>query len=131
MTTVPACPREGCENTLLADQIVCVGDFAALAGHCRGKKRLGEPAAAAIQSAGRGRAYRCELCRQYHNGARLTDRMTVLIAIRATVRALREDPRVGWRGILALADAWSPDGENVNRSRWSEGLDQREAHALP
>jgi hypothetical protein len=124
-----SCPRAGCANPIGEGLIVCAGDFTALAGMCRGKKRLGEPQASAIQARDGGRAYRCELCRQWHNGnlpARLEELTTVA---QATVSALRDDPRVGWRGVLQLADAWMPP--NVNRSRWAQGLDQREAMTAP
>lgn len=120
-----SCPREGCSNTISEELIVCPGDFAALAGMCRGKKRIGEPEAAGIEGADGGRAYRCELCRQWHNGnlpARLEE---LTLAARATVNALRADPRVRWIGLLQLADAWAP--AHVNRSCWAQGLDQREA----
>jgi len=121
------CPREGCGNTLSAGQIVCSGDFTALAGMCRGKNRLGQPVADMIESNGGGIAYRCPLCLQYHNGSKVRLRMEMIAAARATVRAFRADPRVGARGVLRLADAW--ESRRVNRSRWAEGLDQREALA--
>lgn len=128
---LPACPREGCVNYLyLPTQIVCTGDFTALAGMCRGKKRLGQPEADMIEGRGAGCAYRCPLCRQYHNGTLPANRMDLVTAARSTVRVLEADPRVGRRGILNLADAWTPS-ETVSRSRWSEGLDQTEAYDLP
>jgi hypothetical protein len=124
------CPREGCPNRLHDNaQIVCTGDFHALAGMCRGKKRLGEPEAAMIEGRGRGVAYACPLCRQHHNGAPIHGRAELTAVARATVRALRADPRVGPQGILALVDAWAPPASD--RSGWAEGLDQRLAYALP
>lgn len=123
------CPREGCGNTLHSDDlIVCTGDFHALAGMCRGKKRLGEPEADMIESRGRGLAYRCALCREHHNGNPVAARAEIMTTTRATVRALRDDPRVGWRGVLALVDAWAPNMSE--RERWHEGLDQRAAFAV-
>lgn len=122
------CPREDCLNSLDdPTAIVCAADFHVLASTCRGKKRLGEPEAATIEGMGRGPAYECVLCKQWHNGAKLPDRAAFKVRIRATVRALREDPRVGWRGILNLADAWHPSVSE--RARWREGLDQRVAYA--
>lgn len=123
VTNPAPCPRADCRNPLTRPaQIICTGDFVALAGMCRGKKRLGQPVADRI-AADRGcAAYQCELCRQYHNGREVADRPGVLAVTRTAVQALRADPRVGPAGLLQLADAWHPD--NVNRSCWSEGLDQ-------
>lgn len=123
-----ACPREGCGNQLHRDDmILCTGDFHALAGMCRGKKRLGEPEASFIEGRGRGRAYRCPICKQWHNGNQINGRADFLSQMRDAARALRDDPRVGWRGMIALADAWAP-GMSERRS-WSEGLDQQVAVA--
>jgi len=108
--------------------IVCTGDFQALAGMCRGKKRLGQPEADMIEGRGGGVAYRCDLCRQYHNGSLPRSLAALTAASRATLRALEADPRVGRRGILNLADAWAPT--RVARRRWYEGLDQRDAYGL-
>lgn len=123
------CPRAGCGNTLGEEQVVCAGDFTALAGMCRGKKRLGEPAAAMIEGKGGGTAYPCPLCRQWHNGALPARLEDLNAAAQATVAALRAAEAVGWQGVLQLADAWAPP--RVNRMRWSEGLDQREAIPAP
>jgi hypothetical protein len=123
------CPREECSNVLAAGQIICTADFHLLAGMCRGKKRLGRPQADRIQGLGGGVAYDCTLCREWHNGDAIRQRMDQTITARAAVRALRADPRVGWRGLLKLVDAWHSD--NVNRSRWADGIDQREALTAP
>lgn len=122
------CPRVGCASLLTsADQIVCTGDFHALASTCRGKKRLGEPAAAALEAGGRGVAYRCALCVQHHNGgATRAGRDEVAQVNAATVAALKQDARVGWQGVLNLADAWAPPASA--RAVWACGLDQRAAH---
>jgi hypothetical protein len=130
-TRVMDCPREGCANGLhLPEMIVCTGDFQALAGMCRAKKRLGQPEADMIEGRGGGAAYRCILCRQYHNGSPARNRMDLVTVARATLRALEADPRVGRKGILNLADAWVPS-VILSRSRWYEGLDQSEAFDLP
>jgi len=126
----PVCPREGCANRLhLPEMIVCTGDFQSLAGMCRAKKRLGQPEADMIQGRGGGDAYRCILCRQFHNGSAPKNRMDLVTVARATLRAMEQDPRVGWRGVLKLADAWIPS-VILSRSRWYEGLDQTEAYDL-
>jgi hypothetical protein len=124
-----SCPREGCDNPLTDGQIVCTADIHMLASMCRGKKRLGRPEADSIEGKGRGVAYDCSLCREWHNGGSIRRRMELMVDTRAVVRALRADPWVGPRGLLSLADAWHPD--RVNRSRWAEGIDQREALAAP
>jgi hypothetical protein len=124
-----SCPREDCDNTFTAGQIVCGADFTALASSCRGKKRLGRPLADLIASQTGRIAYACALCREWHNGGRIRHRMPMLVVARATVRALRDDPRAGRLGLARLADAWHP--RNVNRSCWAEGLDQAEALAAP
>lgn len=123
------CPRQGCTNRLAPGQIVCSGDFTALAGMCRGKKRLGQPQADRIQSEGGREAYRCPVCRQWHNGKPVRDGERALQEATLTIKAMREEPMVGWRGVLQLADAWEPS--RVNRSRWAEGIDQREALTAP
>lgn len=124
------CPREGCLNWLdRPEMIVCTGDFTALAGMCRAKKRLGQPDADMIEGQGGGAAYRCILCRQYHNGSPPRNRMDLVTVARATVDAIQADPRCGRPGLLALADIWAPT-TTVVRERWYEGLDQCEAHAL-
>jgi hypothetical protein len=125
------CPRPGCDNTLTGTQIVCTADFHALAGMCRFKKRLGQPTADWVASRGRGVAYRCELCRDWHNGGAVQAAEVARAIAEATVQTLCDDPRVGWRGLLKLADAWDPERTGVNRSRWAEGIDQREALAAP
>lgn len=127
MHELARCPREGCRNLLAGPgQVVCGPDITILASMCRGKKRVGEPEAEWIASRHSSTdAYHCELCRQWHNGARVRRRMELIVVVRATLAALRADDRVGWRGVLLLADAWSPG--NVNRSRWHEGIDQRVA----
>lgn len=120
------CPRSGCTGLLPAGLIVCPGDFAALASSCRGKRRKGEPAAAGVEGRGGGRAYPCGLCVSWHNGGLICGDAPALAAVNlATVAALRADPRVGWRGVLQLADAWAP--EMSEREKWAEGLDQRVA----
>jgi hypothetical protein len=127
-TVLLCCPREGCINSLSSREIlVCAVDFHALASSCRGKKRLGEPEAAMIEDRGRGLAYTCELCKQWHNGTAMGDEAGFRLVLRGTVQALAADPRVGWRGILNLADAWHPDVSE--RSEWSVGLDQTAAYA--
>ena len=123
------CPRAGCGNTRTEEQIVCTADFHALASMCRGKKRLGQPMADWIASRNRGVAYLCPLCREWHNGGEISDAELVMTTATATVDALCDDPRVGWRGLLQLADAWN--GKRVNRAHWAEGIDQREALAAP
>ncbi len=128
MIQLSACPREGCQNSVTHDhEIVCAVDFHALASTCRGKKRLGEPEAAMIEGRGRGVAYRCALCRQWHNGTAITNRAEFVVVTRDTVRALRDDERVGWRGILNLADAWHPSMSE--REGWWADLDQKQAYA--
>jgi hypothetical protein len=125
---LPRCPRRDCINSLSSREIlVCAVDFHALASSCRGKKRLGEPEAAMIEGRGRGLAYGCATCGQWHNGKAMDDQLGFQKLLRETVMALRDDPRVGWRGILNLADAWHPDVSE--RSEWSLGLDQRAAYA--
>lgn len=120
------CPRAGCDNRLSAQQIICAGDFAALAGMCRGKKPLGQPEADMIEGRGRGLAYCCPLCLMWHNGHQPARLMEPQVAL-ATVAALRADPRVGWQGILQLVDAWRV----TPRAGWAEGLDQSVAiHVL-
>lgn len=96
-------------------------DFHALATACYGKKRLGEPEAAMIEGRGRGLAYRCPLCKAWHNGrGRVADRRErFAVLLTTTVSALWADERVGWRGLIQLADAWHPD---VSES--SDRLDQ-------
>lgn len=122
------CPRADCGATLDdTDRIVCAADFRALASRCRGKKRLGEPEAAMIESRGGGVAYSCDLCRGWHNGRPTAGNRDLGIIARATVAALRADDRVGWRGILLLADAWAP--AMSERERWRDNLDQRQAFA--
>lgn len=122
-----ACPRASCANTMQSPGlIVCSGDFAALAGMCRGKKRLGEPLAAQIEGSGGGRAYECPLCRMWHNGSAPRNRMDLKVVARATVAALSADPRVGWRGLLALADTWAPPA--TRRAEWHVNLDQADAY---
>lgn len=124
----PCCPREACANPLVSpDEVVCVVDFHALARTCRGKKRLGEPEAAAIEGLGKGAAYRCPLCQQWHNGKARPDAARFKVLVRDTVRALASDPRVGNRGILKLADAWRPGMSE--REEWANSLDQRLAFA--
>lgn len=127
------CPRDGCDNLVHdpAAMVVCTGDFYTLAGMCRGKKRLGEPSAVAIQDLGRGRAYECRLCRMWHNGGKTDSRMDIVAVVRGTIRALKADDRVGWRGLLQLADAWRPVPGVCDRPRWHEGLDQRAAFWVP
>lgn len=125
------CPRDGCDNILIEEQLVCTADFHALASMCRFKKRLGQPMADWIEGQGRGVAYRCVLCREWHNGGNVQQRMQMTINARATVQALCDHPLVGWQGLLNLADAWNPERVGVNRSRWAEGIDQREALAAP
>lgn len=128
---LPSCPREGCGNLLhLPELVVCVGDFHALAGMCRAKKRLGQPDADMVAGRGGGGAYRCVLCRQYHNGSDPKNRMDLVTVARATIKAMEDDPRVGRAGILKLADAWIPSAI-LSRSLWYQGLDQREAYDLP
>jgi hypothetical protein len=126
-----SCPRAGCPNSLAGpDLIVCTGDFLALAGMCRGKKRLGQPEADMVAASKPGRdAYACHLCREYHTGSAVRDPDAQRRFGQDTVQALRDDPRMGPAGLLALADAWHPD--NVNRSCWHEGLDQRVVLLLP
>jgi hypothetical protein len=125
------CPVEGCSNRLAKpEDLVCPGDFTALAGTCRGKKPLGQPEADWIQGRGRGVAYRCELCRQYHNGNSAARNVAIMKAtLRAVIRAMRADPRCGSEGLLNLIDAWAPT--RVKRESWCENLDQREAYAVP
>jgi len=107
--------------------IVCAVDFHALASSCRGKKRLGEPEAALVESLGKGAAYKCSLCKQFHNGKPTANRADFKTLVRDTVRALGADPRVGWQGLLNLDDAWHP---NVSeRATWYLDLDQKAAYA--
>ncbi len=122
------CPRRGCQNTLTSpDQIVCVGDFTALAAACRGKRPQEKWAAEQIGLLRNLAVYSCPLCLHHHNG-NWTDRRHMAVDA-ATVQALRDDPRVGPLGLQALVEAWRPD--NVNRSCWHEGLDQTVAMHLP
>jgi hypothetical protein len=93
------------------------------------KKRLGEPLAAQIADTRKAVSYRCPLCGQWHTGDAVGNRLAMETFGVATVEALRADPRVGWRGLIALADAWAPDMSE--RERWSEGLDQQVACVLP
>lgn len=123
------CPREDCENAVRPGDIVCGRDFTLLASACRGKKRLGQPEADMIEGRGRGNAYPCPLCRQWHNGGRPQRAAQMRTVQRATVRSLHEDQRCGPEGLLNLIDTWHP--ERVNRDSWALGLDQREAYALP
>lgn len=127
-TLLLPCPREGCGNSAEASkEIVCAVDFYALASMCRGKKRLGEPEAVMIQGMGRGAAYCCALCKQWHNGNAVARRAEFKAMVRDVVRALQADDRVGWRGILNLADSWHP--RVAARARWREDLDQTQAFA--
>lgn len=124
------CPVEACPNRLaLPIDLVCPGDFAALASACRGKKRLGQPLADMIASSGRGSSYQCPLCRQWHNGGKPERAADLRTQMRATVRALRGDDRCGPEGLLNLIDAWCPT--RVKRESWHHDLDQRDAYALP
>jgi hypothetical protein len=130
--TRPTCPREGCANQLLAGQVVCTGDFTALAGMCRSKKRLGQPAADEIAAARNQDSYCCRLCREFHTGQPARRAELLMSTAGATVEALRADPRVGPAGLLSLADAWHPQNPgNVNRSCWHQGLDQTAMLCLP
>jgi hypothetical protein len=72
-------------------------------------------------------AYRCKLCLQWHDGTVMTNRAVFELVVAATIAALQADPRVGWRGILKLADVWHPDVSE--RDVWTHGLDQRAAYA--
>lgn len=128
--TALRCSREDCPHTLMNRwDVVCVGDFTALAGACRGKKRLGQPEADLVAARYRRHAYRCPLCRQWHNGGRPRLHEQLDLILTGTVAALRDDERCGPAGILSLIEAWDP--ARVNRESWHEGLDQREAHAVP
>jgi hypothetical protein len=124
---LPPCPRPGCQHSLddVAD-VVCTTDFRALASTCRGKKRVGEPLAAWVEHDLGMKAYPCLVCRQWHNGGLVAEPGEFEDLIRDTVQVLRDDPRVGWPGILNLADAWHPD--QVPRSVWRDGLDQKQAY---
>jgi hypothetical protein len=125
-----SCPRPGCDNRLgKGAPVVCLGDFVALANMCRGKKRLGQPLADQIAADNGSISYGCPVCKAYHNGRRpaLLDAQTRAAA--GTVAAMRADPRVGWRGVLLLADAWAP--ERSPRTQWYVGLDQTEAFDVP
>lgn len=122
-----SCPRPGCTNLISADQAVCTGDFHALAGMCRGKKRLGQPVADAIEIERGKPAYFCQLCRSHHNGGSVVDRLLMQTFGHEVVTALRDHPRIGWRGVLQLADSWAGDP----RARWHEGLDQQAAMPVP
>lgn len=124
------CPRRGCTNPVSDGQIICHADFVALAGMCRAKSRLGQPVADQIAGDRGLVAYCCPLCRQWHNGGPISRQEQHMIDAQAAVQALRDDPRVGPLGLLQLADAWTPS-TNVKRSRWSEGIDQREALTAP
>jgi hypothetical protein len=121
------CPRLGCRKSLMgADEVVCSGDFHTLAGMCRGKKRLGETQAMMIDSCGRGVAYRCRVCVEWHNGAAVKDPRGLKVEARETVMAMKNDPRVGWQGMVNLARAWRPGFSP--RMGWHQGLDQKDAY---
>jgi hypothetical protein len=125
-TVLPRCPRAGCGNSATEPgAIVCAVDFYALASSCRGKKWLGEPEAAMIEGRDRGVAYACVLCKGWHNGDAQDDPAAFRALLEAVVAALTADPRVGWRGILNLVDAWRVS----DRSEWRLGLDQTAAYA--
>jgi hypothetical protein len=124
-----ACPRKGCGNPVSAGGVVCGPDFTLLAGMCRGKKSLGQPVADLIQATGGGVAYLCRLCLTYHNGNPPARAEQFAADVEQVLSALRADPRVGWRGMLRLADRWRPPF--THRAQWSQGLDQSEAFMSP